>query len=136
MSGERSIHDIASARNTKQSTAWSRIALLVVLFVGLLWQGTVLQTHTHPYATKATEGAARTFVGQPANDRHSPASPDKCPICREIATAGTYVPASPILLPDPAPADIWYSAESLYDTLDRQQAHHWRSRAPPSLLTF
>lgn len=131
MSGGLPFHDYASARNTRQAVAGWRMALFAVLLVGFLWQGIVLQTHMHPYAAQAKGWASEGTVGQPANDRHSPTSPHDCPICQQIATAGTYVPASPAVLAGPAAIITWYTADRTYAAAHHQQAHHWRSRAPP-----
>jgi len=111
---------------------WAMIALAAML--AFLCQSFVTQTHLHSDLTVtsvAQAGATATpaaKAGQPA-----PALPD-CPICREIAHGGTYLPAVPIALRTIAPVTVWRVVLPLRTLAPSQYSHAWRSRAPPRPL--
>ena len=113
---------------------WLRAALLAVVLTTLSWQSCVVQSHFHDL-TAASAKASTQLAETPAKDKRSPARPDDCPICREIAMAGAYLPVTPFVVDPPVPAPAWYASEASHWAIERQQAHHWRSRAPPSLST-
>ena len=118
-----------------EKLGWSRTALLFVLLVALSWQSFVVGSHIHP-RTISSIGSVQTLGHPPANERQSPSTPDTCPICQEIANAGVYLSAVPVVLIQPTPVAAWYGAEAHRQSMYRQRAHHWRSRAPPYLSSL
>lgn len=110
--------------------ALSRVLLLLALMVVLPWQGTLIQSHFHPQP--AFSSAPTHLAGhRPADNRQAPLPPDECPICQEAALADAYVPSTPVPLPIPEAGTSWYTTDRTVHAVSRQQAHHWRSRAPP-----
>ena len=110
---------------------WAAIALATLL--AFLGQSFVTQTHLHvdPVARAATLGApgiaATLKAGHPA-----PVPP--CPICREIAHAGSYLaPASTAVIAS-APGAVWRVVLPPRALTPSQYSHAWRSRAPPRPL--
>jgi hypothetical protein len=112
------------------------IAVLLAMLVVFSWQSFVAQTHNHfdrtPIATAAgTTGA----VAASSSDRNSPYdSPANCPICREIAQSGAYLPPAPIVLPAPQAMLIWLVAGLSFGLVLERRLLGWRSRAPPVQL--
>ena len=103
-------------------------ALLLVLAICLLVQGTVVQTHVH--FTRQANVAASAAHAQlsPAGER-DPAT--DCPLCRETAMAGAYVlPTAPVMLSPPAFV-LWITASTMAEFRLLLPALGWLSRAPP-----
>jgi hypothetical protein len=109
---------------------WAAIAMATLL--AFLCQSFVTQTHWDPdpvarSATLAASGTSATLkAGQPA-----PAP--TCPICREIAQAGFYLPPVQAALIAAEPGAIWRVALPPRALAPNQSSHAWRSRAPPRL---
>lgn len=119
------------------ATAWRAMLLAVMLAVS--WQGFVAQTHHHPDSGSAfasTMGATVLVDVAASADRKTPLKlPDSCPICRELAQAGSA------LLPPPAeftpPVATAMAAADTPPALPSRihpVSHRWQSRAPPQHL--
>ena len=120
------------------AAAWRTMLLAMMLAVS--WQGFVAQTHHHPDSGSPfgiSTASATVLVDVAAGvDRKTPLKlPDSCPICRELAHAGSallptpavYIPPVALAAPaaDPLPA---------LQTRVRPLSHGWQSRAPPQPL--
>jgi len=113
-----------------------RFAIVVAMLLAILWQSFVTQTHVHAdpglYATAIADSAgapARLKAGQAPSDL-----PATCPICQEVAHAGSYLSPAAVAFEPPVQADLWRGvAPSLAPAL-RQRSHAWQSRAPPLQL--
>jgi hypothetical protein len=108
---------------------WPR-ALLFVLFVCLLFQGTAVQAHLHlAPATEpsAFETAGPISVGVAGKDEAKAA----CALCVEAATAGHYLPAGGNALPPPPARVLGVDPQALAEFRLLARAHAWLSRAPP-----
>jgi hypothetical protein len=115
-----------------QGVSALRRSLLALFLVALSWQSLVLQLHTHEQPGAAA--SAWSAEHPDGHHRQAPSPSDDCPICQDIAVAGSYLaPAAPAI-PLPVGASPWFSVDRPVAGIDRQQAHHWRSRAPPRLL--
>jgi hypothetical protein len=113
-----------------------RLALLLALLLSLFGQSLLTQTHVH------VDPQARTLLSSPYGDapvrvahrHHSSHGSANCPICREIAQAGQYLPAAP---PAPAPVGLVLAPAPLPPATGipgRSRSHAWRSRGPPTTL--
>jgi hypothetical protein len=113
-----------------------RFAFAFAMLLAILWQSFVTQTHIHAnpgaYATAISDSAGastRLKAGEAPSD-----SPATCPICQEVAQAGSYLAPAAVALQPPVPVDLWRTATlSLAPSL-RQRSHDWQSRAPPHQL--
>jgi hypothetical protein len=113
-----------------------RLAIAVAMLLAILGQSFVTQTHIHTdpggYASTIAVDAGRSpqlKAGQPLSEL-----PATCPICQEIAHAGSYLSPTAAALQPPVSVGLQRAiAPSLTQTL-RQRSHAWRSRAPPHLL--
>ena len=113
-----------------------RFAIVCSMLLAILWQSFVTQTHIHAepgmYAVAIADSAgkpAQLKAGQAPSDL-----PATCPICQEIAHAGSYLSPTIVAFQPPIPVGLWrYVAPSLAATL-HQRSHAWQSRAPPTQL--
>jgi len=113
-----------------------RFAIAIAMLLAILWQSFIIQTHVHAasggYATAIADSAGaptRLKAGEAPSEL-----PATCPICQEVAHAGSYLsPAAVALQP---PIAVYLSptfTQSLAPTR-RQRSHLWQSRAPPPQL--
>jgi len=109
--------------------------VLTALFA-FLWQSLVTQAHVHvaPVTYSAIVAGKTGSTAHIAPSRSSPSLPADCPLCREIAHAGGYLPPTPILLEAPEPATIRLVPSPLRALAFGQRSHAWQSRAPPQQL--
>jgi len=113
-----------------------RFAIAFAMLLALLGQSFVTQTHIHAdpgvYATAIADNVqapTRLKSGETPSDL-----PATCPICQEIAHAGSYLSPTAIAFQPPIPAGLWRDVTlSLAQSL-RQRSHAWQSRAPPLQL--
>lgn len=116
-------------------TAWRAMLLAMMLAVG--WQGFVAQTHRHPESGSPIAGTATVLVDVAASaDRKTPLKlPDSCPICRELAHAGSALLPTPAELVPPVmiAAPAAETPLALPAHIERP-SHGWQSRAPPQHL--
>jgi hypothetical protein len=113
-----------------------RFAVAFAMLLAILWQSFVTQTHIHAepgvYAAAIADSAGtptQLKTGQAPSDL-----PATCPICQEIAHAGSYLSPTTAAFQPPIPVGLWrYVTPSLAATL-RQRSHAWQSRAPPHQL--
>ena len=118
-----------------------RFAIVFAMLLAILWQSFVTQTHIHTdpgaYAIAIGDSAVANSAGAPARLKAGQAPSDlpaTCPICQEIAHAGSYLSPMAVAFEPPVPTDLWRTvAPSLAATL-RQRSHAWQSRAPPHQL--
>jgi len=106
------------------------------MLFALLGQSFVTQTHIHAepgvFATLIADGAgapSQLKAGQAPSDL-----PATCPICQEIAHAGSYLSPTAVAFQPPIPADVWREATPSLAPSLRQRSHAWQSRAPPHQL--
>lgn len=116
------------------AVAWRAMLLAMMLAVG--WQGFVAQTHRHPEGASPLVGATVLVDVGASADRKTPLKlPDSCPICRELAHAGSALLPTPAEFTPPgataAPAaDLLPAIQSHVQPV----SHGWQSRAPPQHL--
>jgi hypothetical protein len=113
-----------------------RFAIVIAMLLAILWQSFVTQTHVHAdpglYATAIADSAgtpARLKAGRAPSDL-----PATCPICQEVAHAGSYLSPAAVALEPPVLADHWRDVAPSPATALRQRSHAWQSRAPPLQL--
>ncbi|MEP7004619.1 MAG: DUF2946 family protein [Sphingomonas bacterium] len=113
-----------------------RFAIVLAMLLAILWQSFVTQTHVHAnpgvYATAISHSAGaptRLKAGEGPSDL-----PATCPICQEIAHAGSYLSPAAVALQPPIPVDLWRTATPALSPALRQRSHAWQSRAPPHQL--
>jgi hypothetical protein len=113
-----------------------RFAIVFAMLLAILWQSFVTQTHIHTepgvYATAVSDSAGtptQLKAGQAPSDL-----PATCPICQEIAHAGSYLSPAAVAFQPPIPVDLWRSVTPLLAPTLRQRSHAWQSRAPPHQL--
>ncbi|MEO6214753.1 MAG: hypothetical protein ABIO86_01875 [Sphingomonas sp.] len=113
-----------------------RLAIALAMLLAILWQSFVTQTHIHAnpdiYATAISDSAGapvRLKAGEAPSDL-----PATCPICREVAHAGSYLSPTAVALQPPVPVDLWRAATPTPSPTRRQRSHAWQSRAPPYQL--
>ncbi|WP_150126868.1 hypothetical protein [Sphingomonas panacis] len=105
------------------------------LLVLALWlQGCFVAAHVHeqPRSIAFSAATGADIQRAPLDRRRSPTTPDSCPLCQEIATAGAYLPAPSVEFALPTQHAAWYAAMALGHTLPHQRSHAWRSRGPPA----
>ena len=113
-----------------------RFAIVFAMLLAILWQSFVTQTHIHAdpgaYATAiadSTGAPTQLKAGRAPSDL-----PATCPICQEIAHAGSYLSPTAATFQPPVLVGLWRTVTpSLAPTL-RQRSHAWQSRAPPHQL--
>ena len=110
-----------------------RFAIVLAMLLALLWQSFVTQTHIHAdpigYATAIADSTgtpAQLKAGQAPSDL-----PATCPICQEIAHAGSYLSPTAVAFQPPAQVQVWRAVAISRALTLRQRSHAWRSRAPP-----
>lgn len=113
-----------------------RFAIVFAMLLAILWQSFVTQTHVHAnprvYATAISDNAGaptRLKAGEAPSDL-----PATCPICQEVAHAGSYLSPAAVALQPPVPIDLWRTATPALSPTLRQRSHAWQSRAPPRQL--
>jgi hypothetical protein len=109
------------------------IAVLLAMLVVFSWQSLVAQTHNHfDRAPTSTAIGTTGAIAASSSDRNSPFdSPANCPICREIAQSGAYLPPAPIVLPAPQAMLVWLVAGLAFALILERRSLGWHSRAPP-----
>jgi hypothetical protein len=129
------IGGIAAARGRIRTRARWHVIVLTALFA-FLWQSLVTQAHVHfaPITYSAVVAGKAGSTAHIAPPRSSPDLPANCPLCREIAHSGGYLPPTPILLGAPEPATIRLVAPPLRALAFGERSHAWQSRAPPQQL--
>jgi hypothetical protein len=106
-----------------------RDLLAVLLLLAFLWQGLLVQVHIHaPERTTASAGTAERVAAKRSADD----DPATCPLCRERAQAGRYLPADPPALPRPAAVRPFRSRPPGRRWRVRKRSHAWHSRGPPA----
>jgi hypothetical protein len=113
-----------------------RLALLLALLLSLFGQSLLTQTHIHvdPPSRATFLSAHGALAARVAHRHHSSHGSANCPICREMAQAGQYLPAAPPgaasvgLTPVPVPAPVASGIPG------RVRSHAWHSRGPPTTL--
>ena len=113
-----------------------RFAIVFAMLLAILWQSFVTQTHIHTdpggYATAITDSASAPThlkAGQAPSDL-----PATCPICQEIAHAGSYLSPTAVAFQPPVPVNLWRTVTPTLAPTLRQRSHAWQSRAPPHQL--
>lgn len=113
-----------------------RFAIVFAMLLAILWQSFVTQTHVHAnpgvYATAipdSTGAPTRLKAGEAPSDQ-----PTTCPICQEVAHAGSYLSPTAVALQPPLPAHLWRTVIPTPAPTLRQRSHAWQSRAPPRQL--
>ena len=113
-----------------------RLAIVFAMLLAILWQSFVTQTHVHAnpgvYATAISDSASaptRLKAGEAPSDL-----PATCPICQEVAHAGSYLSPAAVALQPPVPVGLWRSVAPALSSTPRQRSHAWQSRAPPYQL--
>jgi len=122
-----------------EATAFPRVrrfAIAFAMLLALLGQSFVTQTHIHAeprvYATAIADSAGappQLKTGQAPSDL-----PATCPICQEIAHAGSYLSPTAVAFQPPIPAGVWREVTPSFAPSLRQRSHAWQSRAPPLQL--
>ena len=113
-----------------------RFAIVFAMLLAIVWQSFVTQTHVHAnpgvYATAisdSTGAPTRLKAGEAPSDL-----PATCPICQEVAHAGSYLSPAAVALQPPVPVDLWRTTTPVISPTFRQRSHAWQSRAPPYQL--
>ena len=113
-----------------------RLAIASAMLLTILWQSFVIQTHVHAaaggYATAIADSAGtptRLKAGEAPSDL-----PATCPICQEVAHAGSYLSPAAVALQPPVAVHLSRTVMRSPATTLRQRSHVWQSRAPPQQL--
>lgn len=113
-----------------------RIALLVATLFAILFQSFIVQAHAHTHHDMApiVHSVATHALAGVADDGSTQPDESDCPICWEMAHAGTFVlPDDPVFLA-PETRAIWVAALLPPVSVRNVCSHAWRSRAPPLSL--
>lgn len=113
------------------ANAWRAMLLAMMLAVG--WQGFVAQTHRHPEGASPFASATVLVDVAAGADHKTPLKlPDSCPICRELAHAGSMLLPTPAQVAPPAltAAPTAETRTAIPSNL-QPVSHRWQSRAPP-----
>ncbi|MES2042625.1 MAG: hypothetical protein V4475_02050 [Pseudomonadota bacterium] len=110
---------------------WATIALATLL--AFLCQSFVTQTHWDPDPVARSVALAASGSTSATLKAGQPAPAPICPICREIAQAGFYLPPVQAALLASEPGAIWRVTLPPRALAPNQSSHAWRSRAPPRL---
>jgi hypothetical protein len=110
-----------------------RFAIVLAMLLAILWQSFVTQTHIHTdagsYAAAIADSAnapAQLKTGQAPSDL-----PATCPICQEIAHAGSYLSPDAVTFQPPLSIPVWRTVAPSRALAVHQRSHAWQSRAPP-----
>lgn len=114
--------------------AWR--AMLLAMMLAVSWQGFVGQTHYHPDGELPAASTTVLVDIAASGDRKTPLKlPDSCPICRELAHAGSALLPSPAdFTPPVAIAAPAAQTPLALQTNAQPLSHRWQSRAPPQTL--
>lgn len=112
------------------------MAVLVTLLFAFSWQSFVAETHQHLLSDTGTTITLGKSAGgeQQKPAKPSPLDPANCPVCREIAHAGSYLLPTPVSIDAPAPLFFWFATATLLGLALASRSHRWQSRAPPLRL--
>ena len=130
----RRAHTRAISPGKRLRTLW--LSTLFVALLALTWQSFSVQTHLHACLDGCGTEPAGNAVG-PAQfeaGRSAPDVPIPCPICQEIAHAGSYLVPSLPAFDLPRSVVAWYVVSPSPTIGPRQRSHAWQSRAPPHQL--
>jgi hypothetical protein len=101
------------------------------LLLGLVVQGTAIQTHVHFARQAGPQPVASSDGYAPAAKPNKDDSPANCPLCQEAAMAGAYVLPPATVLPPPPAAVLWIADSAMTAFRLLTPDHGWHSRAPP-----
>lgn len=104
----------------------ARIARTIALLL-LLLQAMVVPAHRHDDSRPTV--AATSVAAAP--ERHRPALPADCPVCREVAHAGPLLTPGQVHLPSPSATHALAAVVTSMALRGAERSHSWRSRAPP-----
>ena len=123
----------AGAQAPNAPARMRRFAMVLAMLLAIIWQSFVTQTHIHAdpgtYAIAIAGNAntpAQLKTGQAPSDL-----PATCPICQEIAHAGSYLSSTAFAFQPPVPIFVWRTVAPSGARALQQRSHAWRSRAPP-----
>jgi hypothetical protein len=113
-----------------------RLALLLALLLSLFGQSLLTQTHVHvdPQARALSSSPHGAAPARVAHRHHSSHGSANCPICREIAQAGQYLPSVPPAAGPMGLAPLPVASPAAPGIAGRSRSHAWRSRGPPETL--
>jgi len=111
-----------------------RFAIAIAMLLAILWQSFIIQTHVHGapggYAIADSAGApTRLKAGEAPSEL-----PAACPICQEVAHAGSYLLPAAVALQPPMVVHLSGAVTQMLAPTRRQRSHLWQSRAPPRQL--
>jgi hypothetical protein len=131
---------IGSWKNQSDIALWRRIVSALILF-SFFWISYVSQTHIHGQSVTAAAASAIVKAihldgseAVPAPTKHSPDSPDDCPLCQAVSLGGVAI--VPILI-----ALLILQTAVTQSVLPRQSGTGWvshsgyahQTRGPPTL---
>lgn len=110
-----------------------RLALLVAALFATLFQGFLVQSHTHMHRDVASivHKVEAQAVAAATRDGSTQQDETDCPFCWEIAHAGAFVLPEGTVLRTPEPSIVWLVALLQSVSARSGRSHAWRSRAPP-----
>ncbi|WP_137861693.1 MULTISPECIES: DUF2946 family protein [unclassified Sphingomonas] len=106
---------------------------MLTAILAFLCQSLVIQGHLHANPVTHAAGASPVEASSISTAALSGEDQSPCPICQEIAQAGTYLPVASATFVPPTPIALWRAVTSSLELALRQRSHAWQSRAPPLL---
>lgn len=108
------------------------IALLMLVMTSFVGRSFVTETHLELPASPASLAAHDQGGPMLMREKRAPANPTDCPICREMAMSGHFLPASPVELTLPTGSAAIVALTLVLQSTGVLRSHAWQSRAPPA----
>lgn len=107
------------------------LAAMLLVMASFTWRSFVTETHldlpVNSHAALSLSSEGQRLV----NDKAPPAHPSDCPICREMAVSGHFLPPALVELTLPSPSAAIAAVARVLHSSGFARSHRWQSRAPP-----
>lgn len=112
------------------------LAAMLLVMASFTWRSFVTETHLDlPVSSHVAPGLSPDDQ-RLVSEKAPPAHPADCPICREMAVSGHFLPPAPVALSLPAPSAAIAAVARVLHSSGFARSHRWQSRAPPRLSTI
>jgi hypothetical protein len=133
------LHTLRRKPRSALTSVWARLVFVVAL-AAFATQSFLVQTHVHFTPSVAAALAGKEAMKQTVAQDRSHGAPqrapsnddtDKCPLCQEFVSAGSYVAPSAVAVLPPNVAVSTIAREQPERAEIWAISHNWQGRAPP-----
>lgn len=108
------------------------IALLLLVLTSFTGRSFVTGTHLDLPASQLSLSGQGVSGPVLTREKDAPAHPSDCPICREMAMSGHFLPPAPVELTLPSGSAAIAATTRVLQSTGGLRSHAWQSRAPPA----